>query len=85
MRSDDELYYRRRLLDEEGAIRRATSAAARERHEELASAYRLVLQYAGPPHRLASRPGFAIELAPDSSGAVGAQSDRPAPALQMPL
>lgn len=34
-------YYRKRLLQEEEAIRSASCEAARQRHQELAEAYRL--------------------------------------------
>lgn len=57
---DDLEYYRRRLEQEEVAVRRATSKAARERHRELAEAYRLcvrvAIEWAGrPPQRASGR------------------------------
>lgn len=39
MRHDDSAYYRQRAFQEEQAARDATCAAARERHQELASLY----------------------------------------------
>lgn len=38
---DDQTYYRRRTREEEEAARIATCREARDRHDELASAYRL--------------------------------------------
>jgi hypothetical protein len=40
MTQDDASYYRQRASQEQRAARNATCAAARERHEELASLYR---------------------------------------------
>lgn len=41
MQESDLSYYRRRALQEDECVRKATSERARERHLELASAYRL--------------------------------------------
>ena len=41
MNADDRAYYLRRALQEHEAARMATCPQARERHEELAAAYRL--------------------------------------------
>lgn len=41
MMEDDLIYYRRRARDEDEAVRHATSEKARDRHLELAAAYRL--------------------------------------------
>ena len=64
MAQDDERYYRRRLREEEDAAKTATCPAARERHEELAGAYRVRLQFAQlrdvVPHAL--RKTFAESL-----------------------
>lgn len=49
MPTDDRVYYLRRVREEEAAIRTATSLAARGRHEEMASSYRMRLQYSGRP------------------------------------
>lgn len=57
---DDQSYFRRRLRDEENAATRAICDAARERHEELAAAYRLRLQF-GRLHDLISRSHEASE------------------------
>lgn len=56
MDQDEQSYFRRRLRDEEVAVRHATCSAARERHEELATAYRIRLSFgcrgdATPGHR----------------------------------
>lgn len=40
MREDDASYYRRRALQEQLAAQNATSEAARDRHDELATMYR---------------------------------------------
>lgn len=40
MRHDDAEYYRRRALQEQLAAQNATCAAARQRHDELATMYR---------------------------------------------
>jgi hypothetical protein len=41
MTMDDQVYYRHRARQEEEAARIATCSEARDRHDELASAYRL--------------------------------------------
>jgi len=41
MRRDDYTYFRRRIVEEEAATRNTASPQARERHRELAAAYRL--------------------------------------------
>lgn len=82
MNLDEKLYYRRRVFEEEVAIRRATCLAARERHEELASAYRLRLRYAAPPHRfIANTRGFRAGAASDAVTRSSGMSDPQAPEM----
>ena len=45
MPSDDKTYFLKRAREEEAAIRAASNPTVRARHEELASSYRLRLQY----------------------------------------
>ena len=86
MNLDEELYYRRRLFEEEAAIRRSTCLAARERHEELASAYRLRLRYADAPHHfIASIRGFTAEPASDDNRHSSGISDTRAPQMSKPV
>jgi hypothetical protein len=86
MNHDEELYYRRRLFEEETAIRRATCLAARDRHEELASAYRLRLRYAGAPHPfIASTRGLTAEPAQDDNTRSSGINDTRALQMPMPL
>lgn len=86
MNLDEKLYYRRRVFEEEVAIRRATCLAARERHEELASAYRLRLRYADAPHHfVANTLGFTAGPASDEIMRSPGTSDTPAPELVMPV
>jgi hypothetical protein len=50
----DESYYRRRAVEEQAAAGKATSASARELHEELADMYlfrAMVTTIPGPPAR----------------------------------
>jgi hypothetical protein len=44
MDARDQAYYLKRIVQEQEAARRATCPAARERHDELAAAYRLRCQ-----------------------------------------
>lgn len=49
--SNDQAYYLRRALEEQKAACAAVCLEARERHEELAAAYRLRCRPGGSPNR----------------------------------
>jgi hypothetical protein len=55
----DETYCRRRAIEEQAAARKASSASARERHEEMADMYRLRAEML-TPHAAASNVGDAV-------------------------
>jgi hypothetical protein len=59
MAADDHTYFRRRIDDEEAAARAATHPAARARHLELASIYRMRIQYLSREARGEPPPAFA--------------------------
>jgi hypothetical protein len=59
MNASDRTYYLRRILQEQEAARVAMCPEARERHEELADAYRLRCRMdSEPPFAIATSEGF---------------------------
>ena len=79
MPTDDRAYFLRRAREEEAAIRAATNMAARGRHEEMASSYRMRVVYLD--HDVSVEPPLDIALCDEpfvaKSEAVGKSPEAP--------
>ena len=86
MAADDQNYFRRRIDDEEAAARAASHPAARARHLELASIYRMRVQYLSREARGEPPPAFATLDAEPFLAAPKPLSEVPAiPRMKMPF